>query len=163
MLLASCATSKSLPDRLDEFVEKTEKEYKNYTEDDWKKSREEYETLVAEMEENYDSYTTAEKTRTFKAMGKYSSMVLENEVGKASETIGGILESIPEKINDIINNIDTTAIRESVDSVKSSISGIIESIDTERLRKAVEGLTESIDTAKLREKLDALVKIFGGE
>ena len=162
-LTAGCATSMNLPDRLDKFVEKTEREYKNYTEDEWKKSKEEYEALAAQVNENYESFTTSEKVRTMKAMGKYGSMVLENEVSNASETLGTVLESIPETINGIIDEIDTAAIRKSVNGIKNGIEGIIESIDTARLRKSVEGLTESIDTAKLREKLDALIKIFGGE
>ena len=162
-ITVGCATSMSLPDRLDKFVEKTEKEYKNYDEEDWKKSKEEYDALAAQVNEKYDSFTTSEKVRTMKAMGKYGSMVLEKEVAGASETIGSVLESIPEAINDIINEIDTVAIKEGVDGIKNGIEGIIESIDTARLRKSVEGLTQSIDTAKLREKLEALVKIFGGE
>ena len=154
-----CATTMSLPDQLDKFVEKTEKEYKNYTEDDWKKSKEEFEALSAQI----DSFSTSDKVRSMKAMGKYGSLVLQNEISGASEALGTVLESIPETINGIINDIDTTAIRKGVEDVKSGLEGIIESIDTARLRKSVEGLTESIDTAKLREKLEALSKIFGLE
>ena len=34
ILAVGCATTVSLPDRLDNFVEKTEKEYKNYSKED---------------------------------------------------------------------------------------------------------------------------------
>lgn len=163
VLSVGCATTVSLPERLDKFVEKTEAEYKNYTEEDWEKSRTEYDALVAEMKKDYDSYSTTDKVRMMKAMGRYGAMTVENDISDVSGTIGDVLEQIPETINDIINNIDTTAIRESVDSIKNSINEIIESIDTARLRKAVEGLTQNIDTAKLREKLEALAKIFGLE
>lgn len=163
ILVIGCATTKSLPDRMDEFVEKTETEYKNYTEEDWAKSKAEYEALVNEWNENADNFTMSEKIRVMKAMGRYGTMVIEKEVSGASESLGGILESIPETINDIIDQIDTAAIRESVDGIKNGVEGIIESIDTARLRKSVEGLTQSIDTAKLREKLEALIKIFGAE
>ena len=163
LLFAGCAATVSLPDRLDKFVEKTELEYKNYTDDDWKKSRDEYDALVAEMKKDYDSYSTTEKVRMMKAMGRYGALTVENEVSEASGTIGDILESIPKTINDMIENIDTAAVRASVDSIKGSINDIIESIDTARLRKAVEGLTQNIDTAKLREKLEGLAKIFGLE
>ena len=159
-LAFGCATSVSLPDRLDKFVEKTEKEYKNYTEKEWEKSKAEYQSLVAEWEENYDSYSTSDKVRAMKAMSRYGTMVVQSEVSGASETISDIIESIPEAINDIIEGIDTAAIREGVDGLKNGIEGIIESIDTARLRKSVESLTENIDTAKLREKLEAIVNIF---
>ena len=163
ILAIGCATTKSLPDRMDEFVEKTEAEYKNYTDEQWAKSKEDYNALVKEWEENMDSFSTSEKVRVMKSMGRYGAMVLEKEVAGASDSLGDILESIPETINDIIDQIDTAAIKESVDGIKNGVEGIIESIDTARLRKSVEGLTQSIDTAKLREKLEALIKIFGGE
>ena len=162
-LLASCAATVSLPDRLDKFVEKTEQEYKNYTEEDWQKSHDEYDALVAEMKKDYDSYSTADKVRMMKAMGRYGAMTVENDISDVSGTIGDVLEKIPETINEMIENIDTAAVRASVDSIKGSINDIIESIDTARLRKAVEGITQNIDTAKLREKLEALAKIFGLE
>lgn len=144
LLAFGCAATVSLPDRLDQFVEKTEKEYKNYDENDWKKSREEYDAIMAEVEENYDSYTTEEKIRIVKASGRYGVLMLGKEISGGAEKVGGVLEKIPETINDVIDNIDTTAIREGVENIK----------------KGIEGLTESIDTARLREKLEAIIKIF---
>ena len=162
-IAVGCATAVSLPDKLDRFVEKTEQEYKNYDEDDWKKSKEEYDAIVAQIDENYDSYSTADKVRTMKARARYGSILLSNEITGVSDQVGDVLEQIPETINDIIDKIDTAAIRQSVEDIKSGIEGIIESIDTAKLRKSIEGLTENIDTARLREKLEALVKIFGVE
>lgn len=163
VITVGCATTVSLPDRLDKFVEKTEKEYKNYSKEDWKKSREEYDALVAEMKENYDSYTTAEKVRTMQAMGKYGSMALGSEISGVSEELGDVLEQLPQTINDMIDQIDTASLRKSVEGIKTGIEGIVESIDTARLRKSIEGLTQNIDTAKLRQKLEAVVKILSGE
>lgn len=144
MLAFGCAATISLPDRLDKFVDATEKEYKNYNEDDWTKSKEEYDTIMAEIQENYDSYSAAEKIQVMKATGRYGAMVLEKEISGATETVGGVLEKIPETINEMIDNIDTASLRKSVENIK----------------KGLEGLTESIDTARLREKLEAIVKIF---
>lgn len=163
VIAVGCATAVSLPDRLDKFVEKTEKEYKNYSEDDWKKSREEYDALVAEMKENYDSYTTSEKVRAMQAIGRYSTMVLGNEITNASESVGSVLEQLPEAINGMIDQIDTASIRKSVEGIKTGIEGLVESIDTARIRKSIEGITENIDTAKLRQKLEAILKILAGE
>ena len=149
--------------KLDKFVEKTEKEYKNYTEEDWEKSRAEYDALVAEMKENYDSYTTSEKVRTMQAIGRYSTMVLGSEISNASDAVGDVLQQIPETINGIINDIDTASLRKSVEGIKNGIEGLVESIDTAKIRKAIESITENIDTAKLREKIEAIVKILEGE
>ena len=162
-ITVGCATTVSLPDRLDQFVEKTESECQNYTEEDWQRSRAEYEALVAEMKENYDSYTTAEKVRTMKAMGKYGSLVLNNEITSASETIGGVFEQIPETINGMIDAIDTAAIRKTVEDITSSIDtgAIRKTVDS--IGKQIEGLAQKIDTARLREKIEAVIKIFGLE
>lgn len=146
-LLFGCAATVSLPDRLDKFVEKTEKEYKDYNEEDWKKSKEEYDAIMAEVEENYDNYTTSEKIQVMKASGRYGVMVLEKELSGATEKVGGVLEKIPETINEMIDNIDTTAVKEGFENIK----------------KGLEGLTGSIDTAKLREKLESIVKILTEE
>ena len=163
VISVGCATTVSLPDRLDKFVEKTEKEYKNYTEEDWEKSRAEYDALVAEMKENYDSYTTSEKVRTMQAIGRYSTMVLGSEISNASDAVGDVLQQIPETINGIINDIDTASLRKSVEGIKNGIEGLVESIDTAKIRKSIESITENIDTAKLREKIEAIVKILEGE
>lgn len=79
-----------------------------------------------------------------KASGRYGVLMLGKEISGGAEKVGGVLEKIPETINDVIDNIDTTAIREGVEDIK----------------KGIEGLTESIDTARLREKLEAIIKIF---
>ena len=163
VLFICCATTVSLPDRLDRFVEKTEKEYKNYSEEDWERSRAEYDALVAEMKENYDSYSTSEKVRTMQAIGRYSTMVLGSEISNATDAVGDVLEQIPETLNGIIDDIDTASIRKSVEGIKNGIEGLIESIDTAQIRKSIESITENIDTAKLREKIEAIVKILGGE
>ena len=163
VISVGCATTVSLPDRLDKFVEKTEKEYKNYTEEDWEKSRAEYDALVAEMKENYDSYTTSEKVRTMQAIGRYSTMVLGSEISNASDAVGDVLQQIPETINGIINDIDTASLRKSVEGIKNGIEGLVESIDTAKIRKSIESISENIDTAKLREKIEAIVKILEGE
>lgn len=171
VLSVGCATTVSLPDRLDKFVEKTEQEYKNYDEKDWEKSKAEYDALVAEMKENYDSYSTTDKVRTMKAVSRYGTILLSKELSSASESVGDVLEQIPETINDIIDQIDTVAIRQTVEDIKGSIDtgairksveGIINSIDTARLRKSIEGITENIDTARLRQKLEAIIGIFTG-
>ena len=163
VISVGCATTVSLPDRLYKFVEKTEKEYTNYTEEDWEKSRAEYDALVAEMKENYDSYTTSEKVRTMQAIGRYSTMVLGSEISNASDAVGDVLQQIPETINGIINDIDTASLRKSVEGIKNGIEGLVESIDTAKIRKSIESITENIDTAKLREKIEAIVKILEGE
>jgi hypothetical protein len=157
-IFVGCASTKSLPERFDSFVEKTENEFKDYTEADWEKSRQEYEGFVQEIKDNYDSYSTSEKVKMAEAIGRYNSILIQNGVGSASESIGDLIDQIPDVINDAIKNIDTVAIKQSMDNLGNTIEGIINSIDTAAIRKSVEGIVGSVDTARLRESIENMSK-----
>lgn len=157
-IFVGCASTKSLPERFDSFVEKTENEFKDYTEADWEKSRQEYEGFVQEIKDNYDSYSTSEKVKMAEAIGRYNSILIQNGIGSASESIGDLIDQIPEVINDAIKNIDTVAIKQSMDNLGNTIEGIINSIDTAAIRKSVEGIVGSVDTARLRESIENMSK-----
>ena len=157
-IFVGCASTKSLPERFDSFVEKTENEFKDYTEADWEKSRQEYEGFVQEIKDNYDSYSTSEKVKMAEAIGRYNSILIQNGVGSATESIGDLIDQIPDVINDAIKNIDTVAIKQSMDNLGNTIEGIINSIDTAAIRKSVEGIVGSVDTARLRESIENMAK-----
>lgn len=157
-IFVGCASTKSLPERFDSFVEKTENEFKDYTEADWEKSRQEYEGFVQEIKDNYDSYSTSEKVKMAEAIGRYNSILIQNGVGSATESIGDLIDQIPDVINDAIKDIDTVAIKQSMDNLGNTIEGIINSIDTAAIRKSVEGIVGSVDTARLRESIENMSK-----
>lgn len=157
-IFVGCASTKSLPERFDSFVEKTENEFKDYTEADWEKSRQEYEGFVQEIKDNYDSYSTSEKVKMAETIGRYNSILIQNGVGSATESIGDLIDQIPDVINDAIKNIDTVAIKQSMDNLGNTIEGIINSIDTAAIRKSVEGIVGSVDTARLRESIENMSK-----
>ena len=157
-IFVGCASTKSLPERFDSFVEKTENEFKDYTEADWEKSRQEYDGFVQEIKDNYDSYSTSEKVKMAEAIGRYNSILIQNGVGSATESIGDLIDQIPDVINDAIKNIDTVAIKQSMDNLGNTIEGIINSIDTAAIRKSVEGIVGSVDTARLRESIENMSK-----
>lgn len=171
-LAIGCATNASLPEKMDDFVEKTAEESKNYTTEDWEKSRESYEALVQEYNENSDSYTPEEKSKAIQAMARYNALLIENGIASASESLGEILDQIPQVLNEIIEKIDTNAIKNTVNdftstleglvnsidtaAIRESVEGIVNAVDTARLRKSIEGITQSIDTASLRKKVESI-------
>lgn len=157
-ITVGCATTKSVPERFDSFVEKTEQEFKDYTEADWEKSRQEYEEYVQEIKDNYDSYSTAEKVKMAEAMGRYNSILIQNGIGNATETIGDLFDQIPEVINGVIKDIDTAAIKKTMDEFGNTIESIFNSIDTAAIRKSVEGILGSVDTAKIRESVENMTQ-----
>ena len=171
-IFVGCASTKSLPERFDSFVEKTENEFKDYTEADWEKSRQEYEGFVQEIKDNYDSYSTSEKVKMAEAIGRYNSILIQNGVGSATESIGDLIDQIPEVLNGIINQIDTNAINKGVNdfantfeglvnsidtaAIRQSVEGLVNAVDTARIRKSIEGITQNIDTASLRKKVESI-------
>lgn len=157
-IAVGCAATKSVPERFDSFVEKTEIEFKDYTEEDWEKSRQEYEGFVEEIKGNYDSYSTSEKVKMAEAMARYNSILLQNGIGNATENLGDLFEQIPEVINGVIKDIDTTAIQQSMDNFGKTIEGILNSIDTGAIRKSVEGIVNSVDTARIRESVENMAQ-----
>lgn len=157
-IAVGCAATKSVPERFDSFVEKTENEFKDYTEADWEKSRKEYEEYVQEIKDNYDSYSTSEKVKMAEAMGRYNSILIQNGIGNATETIGDLFDQIPEVINGVIKDIDTAAIQKTMDNFGKTIESIFNSIDTAAIRKSVEGIVSSVDTAKIRESVENMAQ-----
>ncbi len=171
-LAMGCATNASLPEKMDDFVEKTAEESSSYTSEDWEKSKESYQALVREYEENSDSYSPEEKSKAIQAMARYNALLLENGIASASQTIGDLIDQIPEVLNGIINQIDTNAINKGVNdfantfeglvnsidtaAIRQSVEGLVNAVDTARIRKSIEGITQNIDTASLRKKVESI-------
>ena len=93
-LLASC--SRPLADRMENFVSKAEAKYEQYSEQDWAKSQEQFEALVQEYKDNFDSFTKEEKDRINKAMGKYTGILLKKGVTEAGNAIQEAVEGATE-------------------------------------------------------------------
>lgn len=157
-ITVGCASTRSVPERFDEFVEKTENEFKDYSDADWEKSRKEYEEFMKEIKDNYDSYSTSEKVKMAEDMGRYNSILIQNGIGDATETIGDLFEQIPEVINGVIKDIDTAAVKKTMDNFGKTIESIFNSIDTAAIRKSVEGIVHSVDTAKIRESVENMTQ-----
>ena len=108
LMAVACSAFGSISERMDHFVTDVEKECENYEEKDWKLTQEEYEKLLTEFEENYDSYTDEEKQEVAKAIGRYNGLVMRagmkslfNQVEdlgrKAAPMIDGFFEGLTEK------------------------------------------------------------------
>ena len=101
VLVLSSAT-KSLPQQFEEFVDRIDKESANYSDDDWEKVENEFDTLVEAYRADYDNLTSADRERIIKSMGRYRAIVVKSDVGKASvrlhEILGGIGSFIEEMV-----------------------------------------------------------------
>ena len=103
-LLASC--SRPLADRMDKFVTKTEANYEKYSDQDWAKSQEQFNALVQEYKDNFDSFSKEEKERINKAMGKYAGILLKKGVSEAGGVIKDAVEGASEFIKGVMGSED---------------------------------------------------------
>ena len=93
VMLFSCAAP--LPNRIDDYVEEVEASCQYWTVEDWELSNYEYEALVEEYRQNYDSYTQEEREAINKAIGRYNGLRIKHGLEDLSNTIKEIGEQLP--------------------------------------------------------------------
>ena len=79
----------SIPVRLNNFVNRTERNCYRYSIRDWEYSLEKYERLVKSYARNYTRYTTSEKRLAMNAIGRYHALLVKAGV---KETTGVVYE-----------------------------------------------------------------------
>ena len=98
--LSACS---SLPEKIVDFVEDTESKCDSFDEKDWETNQKEYEALINDLQENYDSYTDEEKKEVGRSIGRYTKLVMKKgmkqleDLGKNfAPAIDGFFESLTE-------------------------------------------------------------------
>lgn len=119
-LAFSCTAS---PERLisdfQKFIDRTEQEMDNFTEEDWTRAEEDFDALIRKYKEQAENLTEEQKKAIDKAIGEYWGMIArhssENFLDKAKKA----LESAPDKIEGFIEGlIDGAATVESDTTAK---------------------------------------------
>ena len=93
LFLTSCEVPTSM--KFDQYVDEVEKNYKNWTDEDWEISKEKYRKLLEEYETNYESLTQEERDNINKAIGRYHGILLKNGFKKVDESINGFIDRLP--------------------------------------------------------------------
>ena len=135
--MMSCVTTRSLPQRLDDFVDEAEIKSGSYTTEDWKESGKEYEGLVKEYLKEPDRYSEEEKKLATKAMGRYHALLIKNGIESASSALKELGAVLPEYLDGL-----SEGIKESGAGLGSLLEGIL---DTARLNKSLENLGTALE------------------
>jgi hypothetical protein len=98
ILIAFTCCSSPLSCRIDEYVSEVEANHKNWTDEDWELSQEEYAKLLEEYELNYDSYTQEEKAAINKAIGRYNGLIIKQGIKDDGNVIKELGERLPSLI-----------------------------------------------------------------
>ncbi len=72
-----------------------EANYKNWTEEDWKLSQQEYEILLQEYEANYDQLTQEERDAINKAIGRYNGLLVKEGLDEFVTNLKELGEQLP--------------------------------------------------------------------
>ena len=95
VVLAASCNLMPLPQRMDKFVDNVEKNYTNYTQDDWDAANEKFEALCNEYQQNKGSLTQDEIKQVRSAMGRYVGIAVRSGAESISDTIQEISDEIP--------------------------------------------------------------------
>ena len=97
VLMTACAFS--LPGKFTELADKIIAKGADYSPEQWEKSNAQFEKLVQEYKEKFDSFSADEKKEINAAIGKYLATALKYGVSDGLKQIDGILNSIPTAVN----------------------------------------------------------------
>ena len=99
IVIVSCnAPQKRLINKLNSHVAKVEKEYSNYSLEEWESANIELEKIVANVEANYEKMTQAERDAAMKAIGCYYGLVAKQGLQNAAQETHKVLEALPSLI-----------------------------------------------------------------
>ena len=99
--MVSC--SRSLPDRITKLADQVEAKGANYSTKEWEKTASDFEALLLEFADNYDSYKPSEKSEVYKAVGKFTKAAIKGGAGNVAATINGILNDAGKQTNSLLD------------------------------------------------------------
>ena len=101
VVLAASCNLVPLPQRMDKFVDNVEKNYTNYTQDDWDAANEKFEALCNEYQQNKGSLTQDQIKQVRSAMGRYAGLALR----AGAESITGTIQEIGEELPGLLQGV----------------------------------------------------------
>lgn len=132
----ACINS-SAPQKLDNFVDKTELNCDRYDANDWQKSMAQYEKLVEDFNKPGRHYTDAEKQMAARAMGRYHSLLIKNGIEQSAAYLNELKSILPSYLEGLVEGLG-----EDSDEIKRSLEGLF---DSEELEKTFSSLGETLE------------------
>jgi molecular chaperone DnaK (HSP70) len=101
--LLSC--SSTLPLRFERFVGNVEKKASQYSEKDWEKVSEKFETLLAEYDKAYDNLSRDERERIDKAIGRYHALVLKSGFNQIKDAFNKAMNELESGLGELMKGL----------------------------------------------------------
>lgn len=102
LLAVSC---KSLPSKVEEFVNDVEQNHASYTELDWSVMDAKYAEFKLEFVEKYDKLNQAEKEFINREFGRYDAIVAKSKVQSAFDNVKGVLKEAGQWVEGVVDGL----------------------------------------------------------
>lgn len=102
----SCATNKSAPQKLCSFVDDVELKCDSYSQEDWERSKKEFELLVDDYSKSSALYTEEQRQAVAKAMGQYHALLIKHGVQESLDYLQRIVKLIPSYIDGLTSGLN---------------------------------------------------------
>ena len=105
LVLVLCSWTTLLVKRFEHFVDKVEKNYATYTDEDWDKANETFSDLMKEYDEDYEKCTEEQHERIDKAIGRYHAIVVKSGAKEAVQSFNDAMGKVSTKLKSILTGI----------------------------------------------------------
>ena len=136
-LFTACAAFAGTPQKIDEFVAKTERECETYSKEDWTKTRSEYHALLDEYKNSNKTYSQQEKEQVVRAMGRYNALLIKNGIIKSSMGIQEFSALLPDFIKGLSEGLEANS-----EEINRSLKSLI---DTNKINSAIQSLGSALE------------------
>ena len=112
-----CSCTATLPSRFDAFVSSVEKNYSEFSEDEWNAANEKFEEFYQQYQENKSSYNSEEKKQINSAIVRYGKVIAKSGVEEVAGVFEDITSQIPILIDEAKNFLEELGLTKSSESV----------------------------------------------
>ncbi|MBQ3438419.1 MAG: hypothetical protein IJG35_00365 [Bacteroidales bacterium] len=100
LIVASCAFS--LPGKFTELADKVAQKGADFTPEQWEKTNAQFEKLVQQYVDKYDSFSADDKKVINAAIGKYTATALKCGASDVVKQVKALLKQVPDSVNSAI-------------------------------------------------------------
>ena len=102
LMLSSCA---SLPKRMENYADKTEKYCEDFSIEDWKDSATEFNGMVKEFAQDRAKYSMKQKSQASKATAKFYTLLATSAVSRGADYVNAIKDEVPAYLKGLLEGV----------------------------------------------------------
>lgn len=106
-IITGCGTANSgnLPDKLQKFMDQTEKELDSCTDEQWQEAEKKFNQLIDKYSKELDKMTDEQRRELERAISQFDGMRLRRSLENAADKAQKALKNAPDKIDGFIDGL----------------------------------------------------------